>query len=211
MTPRGDYSARQMARVVFGAVLVIGACVLVYRVWSHRLELHEHEIAAGVLSWTWLVAIIAALVAHVAVSWSGGSLAGEKLLRASLVVPAAGLALVLPLTIHLLWFRFVEGSVAEFDEWASLSMVFAGPAHVTFLITASRRASQLARGEPAMSVPAIYGLCVVTGMAPLPVIPSILIALTGLPILPLLYGMAPLAAHERAALDTLPRAQLHAA
>ena len=201
---RDDYTAPQAARVAFGAVLLAGAAVMVAKGRLHMST--EDAQTPGVIAWTWLVAAVAAAKTYAIASYLPPAGRRDRLLHLSLVVPAAGLALVLPLTLHLLWFQIVDHSVAGFDDWVGISILFAGFAHVVFALLASLRASQLARGVPAIPVSTIYFACVAAGSLPFPVVPSIIIALTGLPILPLLLAMKPLAAREREAPAPLPRA-----
>jgi hypothetical protein len=193
---------RQAARIVFGTILFIGAGAIVLRM---PFGLFGHEIA-DVLAWTWLAAICGALATRVVASFLPSGSPSRSLLHLSFVVPAIGIALVLPLSLHLIYFVLFEGDLRGFNEWATYSMVFAGLAHVVFATLTAVRASQLARGKSPMGVGVIYAGSVAAGMIPLPVIPCLLIAITGIPIVPLLHLMKPLAARERAALETLPRA-----
>ena len=196
--------ARQLARLVFGSILGIGAAVLLSRTQFRGGE--SSDSLASVLEWTWLAAFIGGLATLVAASYVPFDWPARSLLHASFVVPAAGMALVLPLTVHLGYFVTFGNGLSGFDEWVGLSVLFTGVAHVVFAVMATVRASQLARGKPAISIGFIYACSVAAGMIPFPVIPSLLIAITGLPILPLLYLMKPLANRERAALVPLPRA-----
>ena len=201
---RDDYTAPQAARVAFGAVLLVGAVVMVAKAQLHMTS--DDAQTPDIIATTWLLAIAAGAVAYAIASYLPPAGRRDRLLQWSLVVPAAGLALVLPLSLHLLWCVVLDRSLVGFDEWVGLSMLFAGFAHAMFVLLACLRASQLARGVPAVSVSTIYFACVAAGSLPFPVVPSIIIALTGLPILPLLLLMKPLAAREREAPAPLPRA-----
>lgn len=201
---RDDYTAPQVARVAFGAVLLVGAAVLVGKAQLHMSG--DDAQTPGIIAGTWLLATAAAAVAYAIASYLPPAGRRDRLLQLSLVVPAAGIALVLPISLHLLWCVALDRSLVGFDEWVGLSMLFAGFAHVMFALLACLRASQLARGVPAVSASTIYFACVAAGSLPFPVLPSIIIALTGLPIVPLLLAMKPLAAREREAPAPLPRA-----
>lgn len=183
--------ARRAGRVAFGWVMIAGAAVLV----TSALRGAGHS--AAILGVTWLAAFVAACITYL-------TYRGEVRLTTSLVVPACGIALLLPLTLHLLFFTFVTHSTSGFDEWVTLSLIATGIAHVVFAIMAMTRAYQLARGEPAVSIVAIYFTCVANGAIPF-VIPAAYVALTGLPIIPLLAYMERIATRERA-VPELPRA-----
>lgn len=209
---RVDYTAPQAARVTFGGVLLVGAVLVVERTRFHGLMGHsDHSHLASLFGWTWLAALAAGAIAYAVASYLPPAGRRERLLHLSFVVPAAGLALMLPLSIHLLYSLAINRDAGGFDEWVGLSIVLVGFAHVVFAATAILRASQLARGKPAIPIGAVYFATVAAGSIPFPVVPSIFIALTGLPILPLLWAMQPLAARERATADPLPRAIVRSA
>jgi hypothetical protein len=120
-----------------------------------------------------------------------------------MVVPAMGAASLLPLTLHLVVLSVAAGSTdAEgFDTWAELSLWFTGPAHVTFVGMVGLRAYRLAVGEAAMSPWKIYAATVFVSCIPFVVffcIPPALVAITGMPIVPLLARMERLAERDRA-------------
>lgn len=209
---RVDYTAPQAARVAFGAVLIAGAAAIVSRASFHGLLGHgEGSRLAALFGWTWLGALAAGAIAYTIGSYLPPRGRRERLLHLSFVVPAAGLALMLPLSLHLLYSLAIDSSLGGFDEWVGLSLVLTGFAHVVFAAMTMVRGSQLARGKPAISVGVIYLTSVAAGSIPFPIIPSLFIAVTGLPIVPLLYAMQPLAARERATADPLPRAIVRSA
>lgn len=209
---RVDYTAPQAARVAFGAVLLVGAVLIVDRASFHGLiGRSEHSQLAGLFGWTWLAALVAGAIAYAVASYLPPAGRRERLLHLSFVVPAAGLALMLPLSLHLLYCLALDRNLAGFDEWVGLSIVLVGFAHVAFAATMALRASQLARGKPAITIGAVYFSSVAAASIPFPVVPSLFVAITGLPILPLLWAMQPLAARERATADPLPRAIVRSA
>jgi hypothetical protein len=201
-----NYPSRQHARIVFGLVLLAGAVRLIAS--SLVADPRDHS-STGLLAWTWACAFAAALLTRVATYRVASQRSSLRLLAASLAIPAAGVALLLPISIHALWFAS-RGSIAleGFDGWVSLSMLCSGLAHLVFLALLVQRAIQLAYGRPTLAVGWIYLWPCIAGSLPFPVVPSIIVAITGLPILPLVSLMKPLADHERSAHTLLPRAQL---
>jgi hypothetical protein len=157
------------------------------------------------LAHVWLAALIAAVVTRVVASLVPEAPISARLLHASVVVPALGIAVLLPLSLHALWFRW--RGLPGFDDWVWWSILLTGPAHLAFAAMTVRRAHDLAMGREPTSVVSIYGAAILLGSLPIPIVPSILVAITGLPILPLLWWMKPLIRREREALNGLPRAQ----
>jgi hypothetical protein len=165
MTPEQDYLlnmfrspatsvlARRAARIGLGLVLVAGMLLV-----AHGSAPRDTLVV------TWPVAGSVFLVIRAGVWLVAPAPRGDALLRASLVVPAIGLALALPLTIHLLWF-VIAG--ANFDRWAQLSVPAAGAAHVAFAVLFAFRAAELARtGDPHLSISTIYLLTVLASTIP---------------------------------------------
>lgn len=213
MLTMNDVFARRAGRLAFGVVLLLGAVYLVLTMCFSGHGGHEGD-AARILEWTWLLAAGAGVAVWAIAAWLRAPTDSDAVLTESLVLPTLGAALLLPLTLHLLVFRLLDGHswASEFDDWVGLSLVITGPAHLVFAILSAVRASKLAIGLPAPSPLKIYGLTVAASCLPfvlLMAIPPVLVAITGLPILPLLYGMERLIARERAALaavTALPRA-----
>ena len=120
------------------------------------------------------------------------------------VLPAVTAALALPLTIHLVYFAMVRGpfGVRSFEEWALMSMVITGLAHGWFAFCVGRRAADLIRGgeDLALKVRTIYWSTILVSCVPGILalgIPPVIVAVTGLPILPLLHLMKRYARAER--------------
>ena len=198
--------ARRIAYIVFGLVLLAGMGAIVWR------TLHGHPEGAGEnLALTWLGAVVTA-----AVVWGVARVVkpvpgGDALLRASLVIPALGLACVLPLSMHGLWALLVGSSAHAYDNWFDTSLRVVGFAHVVFMLLFAVHARQLASTKrPGMSIAAIYGWTVLASCMPLGmwILPEVLTAITGLPILILLHVFDELAARERTALPALPLAKV---
>lgn len=205
--------ARRAARIAFGLVLVLGMLVLVAFALHYgfrRMPIHAWQILLG----TWLAAFAtAALVRMLARGITPGEpneLAEHRQRVAALAVPAVGIALIAPLTVHAI--VYLLGNVAEtgtwgglerardgFDEWVVLSLLLTGPAHITFATLAGRRAAQLARGAIEVSVRRIYIATLIAACIPgiVLLLPPVVVALTGLPMLPLLYWMPRIAERDR--------------
>lgn len=174
--------ARAVGRIVFGVVTIVGAAILVDRL-IHRPEPH----AVKVLGATWTVAFVAGwIVQQLELATKR---AGSDLLAASFAVPAVGVALLLPLTLHLPVALALGVGVAGFDKWAQLSLYVTAPAHLTFAFLAALRAIRLAQGRPAVSTRRIYVTTLIVSAIPF-VIPPLLVGFTGLAIIPLLDHMA---------------------
>lgn len=196
-------------RLMFGLVLMFGGVQLFVRAWTGPAHgLH----AAELLGTTWLAALGLGLVAAVAARWWRRPIG----LATSLAVPWIGLALVLPLSIHYVAGAATSGwSVDGFDEWASMSLHWMLPAHVTLAILMSLRMRELAAGtvphphRGVLSLSAIYG--VVCGVAAIPLlVPAYYVALTGIPVIPLMRATDWIAAREHAG-AALPEAHVIAA
>lgn len=195
---------RRIGRIAFGAVLLVGAALLV-----HRLITADDPRAGRLIFMTWG----AAAAAYVIAGWIGSRRAldhAAELEIPGLVVPGVGLALLLPLTIHLLVAAVMVRELLWFDEWAQLSLVITGPTHVVLATLVAHRARQLATGAQAMTLVRIYVICVAVSCLPFAilVLPPVVVALTGLPVVALMAWMEPLALRERrrAAAEALPRA-----
>lgn len=129
-------------------------------------------------------------------------------LLASLVVPGIGIALMMPLLVHLP-FAVALGGADAFDSWAGLSITIVGPAHLALALLVSLRAIGLVRASFTPTPGHIYILVVAVSFvasAEFLFIPPILVAITGLTIVPLVHHMEVIANAERAILPTVPRA-----
>ena len=198
--------ARRAAYIAFGLVLLAGMGAIVWR------TLHGHPDGAGQnLALTWLGAVVTA-----ALVWAVARIAkpvpgGDELLRASLVIPALGLACVLPLSMHGLWALLINSTAHAYDNWFDTSLRVVGFAHVVFMLLFAVHARQLASSKrPHMSIAGIYGWTVLASCVPLGmwILPELLTAITGLPILVLLHVFDAVAEREREALPALPLAKV---
>lgn len=195
-----DRGARAIGRVVFGAILIAGAATLVSR------GIDDVPLEAGkVLAATWCVAFIAAWVTRQLVSAARPE--ARDLGAFSYLVPAFGIALLLPLTIHLP-FALAFGVTAKgFDDWTSLAMWITPVAHVAFAGMTAVRAYQIAKGYRALATRTIFVATIVVSAVPFALmmfIPPLLVGFTGIPIVFLLDRMPTWIEREETA--PLPRA-----
>jgi hypothetical protein len=207
--------ARRCSRIVFGLVLIAGAVVMVKRVlagepgggsmWSHGTPDPEPH-AAAVLAIAWLVAFGAGAFAYTIarrVVVSPTTLA--RTFTPSLVLPGVGLALTLPLTLHL-WFAVMIGNLGGFDSWVNLSIFLVGPAHLIAAALVAVRGWRLAAGKPAPTPVAIWGIVIAVSCVPFVVyiLPPLLVMFTGGLCLPFVYRMERTANYERELVASSP-------
>lgn len=174
----------RIARIAFGLVLISGALYLAQN--AVRLERGTASMHCWrVICLAWVAALFVGFV---------GSLVpdrGDRHRVAGYVVPAVGMALMMPLTLHLLVARVMSNVDRGFDDWCFWSVLFVSVAHVAFAILVGLRAAAIVQGRPPISVGTIYIATVTLAGVPgvVLVIPLVITAVTGIPLLPLLYGM----------------------
>jgi hypothetical protein len=205
--------ARRIGRIVFGGVLLAGVVRLI--VAAYAGELGRASIytgrgldAARTIELTWLTAVIAGVAAWRVAARVRFDLDPEKLFAESLMVPAVGIALLLPITLHMPVILVIRDSAA-FDVWVVASMWITGLAHAVFAITSALRGKQLVTGTAAWSPRKIYIATVVTSCVPFAVlyaIPPAIVAITALPFVPLLRAMEWIVVRERKELVATQRA-----
>ncbi len=133
--------------------------------------------------------------------------------EASISLPLAAMAMLLPLTLHLVFWMAV-GHVAqwrEFDEWIRMSVAWVGIAHVTLAVCAARFAGKVSRTRDidedfgTRAGGRALGITVLASCIPGVVllgIPPVITAVTGIvPVLLAFRAAAVRVARERAALD----------
>jgi hypothetical protein len=226
---------RRAARVAFGCVLLAGVAALLFLRHIPRATLPPEYFrrwaptvgggAFAIPTWifvlaTWVAAFVAARGAR-AIAMPMADV-GDRLLIASLAVPGIGIALLLPITLHLP-FLAAFGSVATFaeryDDWIDLSLRLVGPAHVVLAVLVALRARDLARPSGhALADPSsrltpwrIYWLTVAASLVPGALtygISTAVVAVTGVAIAPLLLLIPAIVERERAATPILPGARM---
>lgn len=194
---------QRVGRIAFGIALLAGVSVM-----AHRLLTTRYPEVAPVILVPWAAAFAAYAIFGLLGSRRPLEHAGE-LAVPGLVVPSIGVALLLPLTLHLLVGYALTGELDWFDEWAQLSGFITGPTHLALAVLVGWRARQLATGVKAMTTGRIFWVCLGVSCVPfgfLYMIPPFLVAITGGPITVLIQLMEPLAARdrERAAATALP-------
>lgn len=237
LTATADNERRVIAsrarRIVFGSSLVAGAGALVLR--SLVADVSGGAVpspaAWEIVVITWLVALattaLAGPIAGVLVAGRPRVTVDDDTLVASLTLPAAGLALVLPVTLHMPLAIFL-GGVGAFDVWCTASVALVGHAHVVLAVLCAHRAAGVidgdrrrddgsVQGAPAASrrrpgaavqtPAAIYVVTILMSAVPfgaVHVVPPLLVALTGLPLLALLPVVERILERERALLAPAP-------
>lgn len=174
----------RIARIAFGLVLISGALYLAQNAVALERG-HGSMHCWRVICLAWVAALFAGFVGSVVRD------RGDRHLIAGYVVPAVGMALMAPLTLHLIVAKIMSNPVRSFDDWCFWSVVFVSVAHIVFAILVGVRAAAIVQGRPPISVGTIYIATVTLAGVPgvLLVIPLIIVAITGVPLLPLLYNM----------------------
>lgn len=169
--------------ILAGIVLIAGAVMLALDSYAYAFG-DPVRPASHVIGWTWAAAVAAFVVGCVIRDRD------DRRSVAAAVLPSVGIALVLPLTIHLVVATLLYPT-RSFDEWVKYSLLLVSVAHLVFAFLVGLRAAAIAQGRQPISVGTIYYATVCTGGVPglVLVLPLVLVALTGLPILPLLHGM----------------------
>src|SRR6185436_14441224 len=176
---------QRVGRIAFGAVLVLGAVVLVRRVATT-----DDAGGAYLIPAVWAAAFAAYVIA--------GRIGSrrtldnpDELASPGLVVPSVGVALLMPLTLHLPFALLIAREARAFDMWAMLSMIITGPTHLVLAALTAHRARQLATGRIPLSPMKIYGACVAVSCLPFAifVLPPVFVMLTGLALYPLIAWM----------------------
>lgn len=169
--------------ILAGLVLIAGAIMLALNTYAYAFG-DSARPASHVIGWTWSAAAAAFVLGCVIRDRD------DRDSVAAAVLPSVGIALVLPLTIHLVIATLLYPT-RSFDEWVQYSLLLVSVAHLVFAVLVGLRAAAIAQQRPPISVGTIYYATVCTAGVPglVLVLPLVLVALTGLPILPLLHGM----------------------
>lgn len=221
-------------RIAFGAALLAGTGALVLRsLLADIVDLWVFPRAWEIVLITWLLALLSAacaapltrLMAPFVAKTPPRMTHDDETLLASLVLPAAGLALFLPVSLHMPVVLAAAGADV-FDLWCTRSLALVAHAHVVLAVLAAHRAAvsvermgNTRRGsasepgmggeEPAGSPVAIYVVTILVSAVPFGVAyvaPPLLLALTGLPVLALAALAGPMLAREASLLRVNPGA-----
>jgi hypothetical protein len=180
-----DVYAQRAGRVAFGLVLGAGALLLAFVTPSLHNDDSATKHAVDIILGSWLFALAAAVAVYSLARTFARPRSGHALRTEALAAPGVGLALMLPITLHL----FAFGDMGRrFDDWVYWSVLFTSHTHIVFALLVASRAISLANGEKPVSVGTIYA--VVCGVALIPIgVPIVYVAITGIPIVPLLVWM----------------------
>jgi hypothetical protein len=211
MTATRDLFARRIGRIAFGGVLLVGVAYLVlettvgehHRSWP---ELRPALDAAKIISGTWLAALIAGVVARQIARRLPLRVSPEALFAQSVMTPVFGIALLLPLTMHMP-IALLASDADGFNTWVALSVWIAGLAHVVFAVMCAARGYQLVMGRAAWSPRRIVVITMLTSCVPFIVlvgIPPLIVVATALPLVPLMRAMEGIVARERAEVAAAP-------
>ncbi|MFT3700705.1 MAG: hypothetical protein QM831_46600 [Kofleriaceae bacterium] len=188
-----DATPRRAARIVFGLVLIASTLWISARAIEDSSRENDAAIAHAILT-AWGVAFGAALASYALLKvWRVRFRIG---LAPSLVVPSIGVILLLPITVHLIYFASTHRT-DSFADWVKESVFLVGFAHVVCAGATAYRANTLARGDEGMASWTIYASTVAAANVPFPLIPSVIVAITGVFVVPVIWGLAPLARWER--------------
>jgi hypothetical protein len=204
--------ARRAGRIAASLVLLVGVGMLVVAAWQGHGDRYGYREASRlhalpILGVTWATALIVAAVAHGTVLLLRPSWRPDQLFVSSLMLPTVALALVLPITLHALVAIAYGGRAGDFDGWVWWSVIVSGLAHLVFAWLSAVRVHRLVTDRPPMTPRRIFALTVATSCVPFVLlfgIPPIIVAITGVPLLPLLHRMARWIARERAELAAMP-------
>jgi hypothetical protein len=220
---RNQIVARRIGRIVFGGVLLAGVAYLVAAACATSGELLAmHDVpsphdpqqlhAARIISFTWLAAAAAGFVAWRIAARVPLVRQPDWLFAESLMAPTLGIALLLPITLHMPVGLLLADSVG-FDSWVVTSVWVTSLTHCVFAGACTLRVHELVTGRPARSPRSIYAATVTTSCIPFILafaIPPVIVAITALPFLPLLRVMETLVARERREIADAPHPLPHA-
>jgi hypothetical protein len=188
--------ARAIGRVAAGAVMIVGfACVV---------PLSFLKVSpVAVFGATWLIAGFVYLFARLAVRFGVTERANahDRIFGTSFAWLGVGVALLSPLSVH----AFLIGVLGderpeEVASWILMSLVIVGAAHAALACMTAQRVLLLAQGEEPRGLGRVYLLTIAWGCVPgvvLFLIPPLMVALTGLAVLPLLAFLDLAVVHER--------------
>lgn len=204
--------ARRAGRIAASVVLLVGAYVMVATAWHTANDRYGyHSVsrlhALPILSFTWGTAAVVAAVVQGVVLMLRPAWQPRRLFAAGLIMPTIAGALVLPITLHALVALALGVTATGFDDWVWWSVIVTGFTHVVFASLCVVRVRRLLDDGPAMPPLRVFGYTVVASCVPFVLlcgIPPVFVALTALPLVPVLGWMQPWVARERAELAAMP-------
>jgi NO-binding membrane sensor protein with MHYT domain len=177
MSESTPFANHRAGRIAFGSVLIAGAGILA----AHSLAyLGDDDVLPA---WTIIVVTwIAAIAAHGLALLLPVSAEPDRLRMTSLVVPAVGVALILPLTIQMPVIEALGGT-KWFNSWCGIAAIITAAAHAAFAMLLVERVRAVATGRPTRSLSSVLAIGTLCGGVPGLVLPAALVLVTGLPIL----------------------------
>lgn len=186
--PPSPRLARRMSRVVFGGSLIalpvlLGVGWLLVARAQPTVFDWPHNVGLLNLALVWLLATVAAFAARQAARLSvvRGIFGDDAFATASIVVPAVGVALVVPISLQAaVGAPFALLADANFDSWLGFALGGTALAHVAFAFAMGWSALKVARGHDVRRValwPAVV-LSFLPGI--ILVFPPVLVWVTGL-------------------------------
>jgi hypothetical protein len=210
---RNDEPApRRAGMLAAGVVLLVGAGLVFAEVVGLRMfdGDERHRLAYLVLG-SWVAAAVAGACTYAVVAFNPSASARPVGTVGPFTTFCVGAALLAPITVHLIVLSLSGWEPRKFAEWAGIALPITATAHIAFAILVGSRAARLAAGRTdAPSVGSIFRTTVVVSAIPfglLFLMPPALVAVTGIPLLPLLYAMEKYALADRGAI-MLPVARL---
>jgi hypothetical protein len=190
--------ARRAGRLAFGVVLIAGSLLLATTAFDEEFRISAWQI----LTATWLLAPAAGFCVALVASRMPASANPDALRGAALAVPAAGLALALPISLMM---PFFVAEPPAFDQFCVLALYATGHTHVVLAVLVVVRALQVVAGKRPIRARTIYSACCVVALLPF-VVPIAYVATLGALIFPLLGWMDGVAERDRAASYQVPLA-----
>lgn len=192
----------RFVRVVVGLVLVAGFAKIVVAACA------GHPGVGPGLAFAWEAAAVAGVAAACIAPLVVRRLADDAWATSSFVLPVAGIALLLPISLHGIAFWLRHETLSSFDDWCGLGVVAASVATLVFAALFAARALSLARtGRSGVSIGEIFWLTTIASAFPFFILGMAVTAATGMFVVPVIWLVDRLALREHAATSfALPRA-----
>lgn len=199
-SPDARVLRRRFVRGVFGLALLVGMVRFVGDAIP-KGDGYSRELLV-----VWEHAGLAVLAAMLVAPLVVRLVSGDAWATSSIVLPVAGIAVALPLTLHFL--AFLAVGERTMDDWAAIALIGSAIPHAVFAtLFAARTVSLVRTGETALPIGELFTITTVAGAVPGFIIGMGFVALTGVFVLPVISLVEWLALREHAATATgLPRA-----